>query len=71
MGSIEGYQTANGRRYRVRYRDPDHHSREKAGFARKVDAEHFLASVTVTTSRGEWVDPSSTKQKSERSPRNG
>jgi len=61
MGSIESYQTANGRRYRVRYRDPDHRSREKAGFTRKFDAEQFLASTTVTTSRGEWVDPSSAK----------
>lgn len=61
MGSIESYQTAGGRRYRVRYRDPDHRSREKAGFSRKIDAEQFLASTTVTTSRGEWVDPSSAK----------
>ena len=43
MGSIESYQTANGRRYRVRYRDPDHRSREKAGFTRKFDVEQFLA----------------------------
>lgn len=57
MPSIEAYDTANGRRYRVRYRDPDRRSREKAGFTRKKDAEDYLANVTVSTNRGEFVDP--------------
>lgn len=34
-----------GRRYRVRYRDPDHDSREKNGFVRRRDAEDYLANV--------------------------
>jgi hypothetical protein len=58
MGSVESYETAKGRRYRVRYRDPSHRSREKAGFLRKSEAEAYLASVTVQAARGEYVDPS-------------
>lgn len=57
MGSVESYTTKRGRRYRVRYRDPDHRSREKGGFARKIDAEEYLAGVTVAASRGEYIDP--------------
>jgi integrase len=57
MGSIEPYGTDDGKRYRVRYRDPDRKSREKGGFRRKIDAEEYLASVTVAASRGEYVDP--------------
>lgn len=57
MGSVEPYETSSGRRYRVRYRDLDRRSREKAGFTRKADAEDYLASVTVSMRRGEYVDP--------------
>jgi integrase len=58
MASIEPYETSNGRRYRARYRDPNHRQREKAGFRTKRAAEEFLAGVTVQVSRGEYVDPS-------------
>lgn len=61
MGSVEPYETAGGRRYRVRYRDPDRKSKEKGGFARKKDAEEYLATVTVSTARGEYVDPAAAK----------
>lgn len=61
MGSVEPYDTASGRRYKVRYRDPDRRSREKGGFARKRDAEEYLAGVTVASSRGEYVDPRTAK----------
>lgn len=57
MGSVEAYETAKGRRYRVRYRDDARKSREVGGFTRKVDAEEHLASVTVQILRGEYVDP--------------
>jgi integrase len=59
MGSVTSYSVAAGKRYRVRYRDPDRQSREKNGFVRKKDAEDFLANVTVSTNRGEFVDPKS------------
>jgi hypothetical protein len=32
MGSITPYESAKGRRYRVRYRKPDHTEAEKRGF---------------------------------------
>lgn len=61
MGSIEPYETTSGRRYSVRYQDPAHQSREKAGFRRKVDAEEYLAGVTVSSARGEYIDPRAAK----------
>lgn len=61
MASIEKHETASGTRYRVRYRDPDRRSREKNGFLRRKDAGDFLANITVTTNRGEYVDPHAAK----------
>lgn len=64
MGSIEPYETAGGRRYRVRYRDPEHRSREKAGFVRKMgpgSATEFLASVTVDMTRGDYIEPAAAR----------
>ncbi|TFD85014.1 site-specific integrase [Cryobacterium lactosi] len=61
MGSVNAYETSEGKRYRVRYRDPDRKSREKGGFVRKRDAEDYLASITVSTLRGEYVNPQTAK----------
>ena len=61
MGSISSYETSDGKRYRVRYRDPDRKSREKNGFLRKKDAEGYLADIVVATNRGEYVDPSTAR----------
>lgn len=61
MGSIHSYETKAGRRYKVRYRDPDRRSREKNGFTRKADAEDYLAEVTVASNRGEYIDPGTAK----------
>jgi integrase len=58
MGSVTPYETASGRRYRVRYRKPDQSQTDKRGFKTKKDAELFLASVEVAKSRGEFVDSS-------------
>lgn len=58
MGSVSAYTTANGRRYRVRYRTPDHRQTDKRGFTTKRDAELFLASVETSKARGEFIDPS-------------
>jgi integrase len=49
-----------GMRWRARYLDPDGHQRSKM-FARKIDAERFLASVTTDMLRGAYVDPSAGK----------
>ncbi len=56
-GSITPYETAQGKRYRVRYRKPDSKQTDKRGFRTKKEAELFLASVTVSKATGEYVDP--------------
>lgn len=61
MASIEAYETASGKRYRVRYRTPEHRQTDKRGFRTKKDAELFLASTEIAKHRGEWVDPSKGK----------
>ena len=61
MGSIEPYETRNGRRYRVIFRRPDHIQTQKRGFPTKRDAQLFLAGVELDKSRGVYVDPSKTR----------
>ena len=61
MGSIEPYDSTHGRRYRVRYRDPDRQSKERGGFRTKHDAEEYLAGVTVSAARGEYIDPGASR----------
>jgi len=56
VGSITAYETSGGKRYRVRYRKPDHSQTDKRGFRTKRDAELFLAAVEVSKARGEFVD---------------
>ncbi|NLP84169.1 site-specific integrase [Microbacterium sp. CFH 90308] len=58
MGTIEAYETARGKRYRVRYRTPDHRQTDKRGFRTKREADLFLASVEVSKATGEYIDPS-------------
>lgn len=61
MGSITSYETAKGKRYRVRYRKPDHSQTDKRGFKTKRAAELFLASTEISKARGEYIDMSSAK----------
>ncbi len=61
MGSITPYETAAGKRYRVRYAKPDHSTTQKRGFKTKHEAELYLASVTVSKARGEFVDPAASR----------
>src|SRR5436190_12321803 len=42
--------------WQARYRDPNGTQRSKS-FARKLDAQRFLASTEVSKARGEWLDP--------------
>lgn len=58
MGSIESYTTAKGKRYRVRFRKPDHSQGQKRGFPTKREAEIFLSTIEVAKHRGEYIDPS-------------
>lgn len=57
MGSITAYESAQGRRYRVRYRKPNHSQTDKRGFRTKRDAEEFLHMVELSKARGSYVDP--------------
>ncbi|MFF1879747.1 tyrosine-type recombinase/integrase [Leifsonia sp. NPDC058230] len=57
MGSITPYNTAAGRRYRVRWRAPDHAQKEKRGLRTKHAAEIYLATVQTKIATGEYIDP--------------
>jgi len=57
VGTIEAYETARGKRYRVRYRTPDHRQTDKRGFRTKRDADLFLATVEVSKATGEYIEP--------------
>lgn len=57
MGTIEAYETGAGKRYRVRYRTPDHRQTDKRGFRTKRDADLFLATVQVSKATGEYIEP--------------
>jgi len=57
VGTIEAYETARGKRYRVRYRTPDHRQTDKRGFRTKREADLFLATVEVSKATGEYIEP--------------
>lgn len=61
MGSIDAYESAKGRRYRVRWRDPEHQQREKRGFRTKREAEQYAATVEVAMMRGTYFEPSQSR----------
>lgn len=57
MAGVRAYESARGRRYSARWRDPEGKARERRGFTRKLDADRFLAEVTVAIRRGEYIEP--------------
>lgn len=61
MATISAYQTAKGKRYRVRYRTPEHKTTDKRGFRTKRDADLFAASIEVSKARGEFVSASASR----------
>lgn len=58
MATIESYQTAAGKRYRVRYRTPDRRTTQKRGFTTKRQAQDFAATVEVAKLSGTYIAPS-------------
>lgn len=62
MGSVTQYQAASGRRYRARYRTPDHKQAEKRGFKTRKEAELFLASIEVSKARGDFIEASAARE---------
>lgn len=61
MGTVVPYSTAAGKRYRVRYRKPDHSQTTKRGFTTKKEADLFLASVELGKAAGTFIDPSNAR----------
>lgn len=61
MGFVSAYETAAGRRYRVRYRKPDHSEGQKRGFKTKRDAELFLSTVEIGKATGQFIDPGASR----------
>ncbi|GAA1979111.1 site-specific integrase [Microbacterium pumilum] len=57
MGSVFPYKTLDGRRYLVRYKKPDGTHAAKRGFRTKREAEEYLASVSVSIGKSQYVDP--------------
>lgn len=63
MATVEPYETAAGKRYRLRYRKPDHSQTTKRGFRTKREAELYLASAEVSIARGEFVDATAARER--------
>lgn len=57
MATIESYETKAGKRYLVRYRDPDRVQRKKRGFRLKREAEAYAATVEVDKMTGGYINP--------------
>lgn len=57
MATIETYRTADGIRYRVRYRTPENKQTSKRGFKTKKEASLFVAKIEVDMAAGEYVNP--------------
>lgn len=57
MGYITPYETAEGRRYRK----PDRTEAERRGFTTMREAKLYLSMVMVSKSKGEYIDPSSSR----------
>jgi len=58
VAQVVAYQTARGKRYRVRYRTPDRRQTDKRGFKTKREAQAWANEVEVNKRRGEYVAPS-------------
>ncbi len=56
MSFITTIGPKSNRKYRARWRTPDGGSRSRT-FTRKIDAEQYLATVTVSVTDGTYVDP--------------
>src|SRR3989337_2539735 len=58
MGTVTKYTTSAGeKRYRVRYRKPDHSETQKRGFTTKKEADLYLSAVEISKSSGAYIDP--------------
>jgi integrase len=58
VATVEAYETKSGKRYRVRYRTPDHRQTDRRGFRTKREAQAFAEELEVDKRRGAYVAPS-------------
>lgn len=58
MATIKPYETAQGKRYRVRFRTPEGRQTDKRGFRTKKEAEAFANTVEVKKLTGSYVSHS-------------
>lgn len=58
MAAVAAYDTASGKRYRVRYRTPEGRQTDKRGFLTKKAAEAFANRVEVAKSDGTYIERS-------------
>lgn len=58
MATTSSYDTAKGRRWRVRYRTPDNRQSDRRGFRTKRAAQEFAATLEVSKLAGQYVDVS-------------
>ncbi|WP_342659465.1 Tyrosine recombinase XerC [Rhodococcus ruber] len=57
MATVSSYDTAKGKRYRVRYRTPQGRQTDKRGFITKAAAEAWANTVEVDKMRGTYISP--------------
>ncbi|WIA95845.1 tyrosine-type recombinase/integrase [Curtobacterium sp. MCBA15_004] len=62
MATVTPYETAKGKRYRVRYRKPDGSQTDKRGFTTKREAELYAATVRVKKASGDYIDPAAGRE---------
>jgi integrase len=62
MAVVHPYETKQGKRYRVRYRNPDNRQTDKRGFVTKREAQRFANTVEVAKLRGEYVNPADARR---------
>jgi integrase len=58
MATIESYETPQGTRYLVRYRQPNRKTTMRRGFKTKRDAQEFVTTVEHDKRTGSYVKPS-------------
>lgn len=61
MANIKAYDTASGRRWRVRYRKPGGRQPDKRGFTTKKAAELWASQNVVELAAGTWISPEAGK----------